>query len=103
MKYYYYSIHMKILPSIIDLSTPKTDSRIVQQPPMLHATSEKTNESNKIKENGHHHHSEVYLNSQFDLYEDGTSVDGEDHVDYNEQHDNEVSYVVQNGMNGELS
>ena len=37
-----------MLPSIIDLSTPKTDSRIVQQPPMLHATSEK---SNKIKEN----------------------------------------------------
>ena len=46
-----YSLHMKIFPSIIDLSTPKTDSRIVQQPPMLHATSEKSNESNKIKEN----------------------------------------------------
>jgi len=27
-------------------------------------------------------------------------VDGEDHVDYNDQHDNEVSYVVQNGVNG---
>ena len=40
-----------MLPSIIVLSTPKTDSRIVQQPPMLHATSEKSNESNKIKEN----------------------------------------------------
>ena len=45
------SVHMKILPSIIDLSTPKTDSRIVQQPPMLHATSEKSNESNRIREN----------------------------------------------------
>ena len=66
-------------------------------------TSHSMNHKQKtIKENGHHHHSEVYLNSQFDLYEDGTSVDGEDHVDYNDQHDNEVSYVVQNGMNGEL-
>ena len=46
-----YSLHMKIFTSIIDLSTPKTDSRIVQQPPMLHVTSEKSNESNKIKEN----------------------------------------------------
>ena len=42
---------MKIFPSIIDLSTPKTDSRIVQQPHMLQATSEKSNEPNKIKEN----------------------------------------------------
>ena len=50
--------------------------------------------------NLHQHHSEVYLNSQFDVYDDGTSVDGDDHVDYNDQHDNEVSYVVQNGMNG---
>ena len=54
MKYYAiifirYSV-LQTLPSIIDLSTPKTDSRIVQQPPMLHATSEKSNESNKIKE-----------------------------------------------------
>ena len=52
-------------------------------------------------QNQHHqHHSEVYLNSQFDMYGDGTSVDGDDHVDYNDQHDNEVSYVVQNGVNG---
>ena len=50
--------------------------------------------------NLHQHHSEVYLNSQFDVYDDGTSVDGDDHVDYNDQHDNEVSYVVQNGMAG---
>ena len=45
------SYYLPINPLIIDLSTPKTDSRIVQQPPMLHATSEKSNESNKIKEN----------------------------------------------------
>ena len=50
----------------------------------------------------HRQHSEVYSNSQFDVYGDGTSVDGEDHVDYNDQHDNEVSYVVQNGVNGNL-
>ena len=42
---------MKKLSSIIDLSTPKTDSRIVQQPSMLHVTSEKSHESNNIKEN----------------------------------------------------
>ena len=52
-------------------------------------------------EESHQHHSEVYLNSHFDIaYGDGTSVDGDEHVDYNDQHDNEVSYVVQNGVNG---
>ena len=45
------SVLIKMLTSIIDLSTPKTDTRKVQQPPMLHATSEKSNESNRIKEN----------------------------------------------------
>ena len=45
------SVLIKMLTSIIDLSTPKTDTRKVQQPPMLHATSEKSDESNRIKEN----------------------------------------------------
>jgi len=66
----------------------------------MQGPSVESSHSHHGNEEIHRQHSEVYSNSQFDVYGDGTSVDGEDHVDYNDQHDNEVSYVVQNGVNG---